>query len=243
MVIGIQNYLNAGVQTVQAKDENDNYFWVKMFNVQKKSGVKTICDLGRKEIMGIVGVKDFKNYKRSLQEITNNINDNSEDKYIRNDIAEKFIKNCRGVKKCKNFKILLGFKEHDIFLTKEQSVFNKITTVFARCEIYLQYSVLDYRIVAWFPKYKLAIEIDELGHFDRDNEKEKVRKNKAKQKLQCKFIRINPDKEGFDIFVELVKISNYIEDAIIKKFINSLVVNKVDVDDSLSKEINKLSII
>ena len=88
-----------------------------------------------------------------------------------------------------------------IFLTKEQSVLTEITTVFARCEIYLQYSVLDYKIDAWFPKYKLAIEIDELGRFDRDSEKEKTRENKIKQKLQCELIRINPDKENFDIYV------------------------------------------
>ena len=80
-----------------------------------------------------------------------------------------------------------------IFLTKEQSVLTEITTVFARCEIYLQYSVLDYKIDAWFPKYKLTIEIDELGRFDRDSEKEKTRENKIKQKLQCELIRINPD--------------------------------------------------
>ena len=88
-----------------------------------------------------------------------------------------------------------------IFLTKEQSVLTETTTVFARCEIYLQYSVLDYKIDAWFPKYKLAIEIDELGRFDRDSEKEKTRENKIKQKLQCELIRINPDKENFDIYV------------------------------------------
>ena len=63
--------------------------------------------------------------------------------------------------------MLLGFKENDIFLTKEQSVLSKITTVFARCEIYLQYSALDYKIDAYFPKYKLAIEIDESEHFDK----------------------------------------------------------------------------
>ena len=36
-----------------------------------------------------------------MQELTNNINDNMKDKYIRNDIAEKIIKNCRGIKKSK----------------------------------------------------------------------------------------------------------------------------------------------
>ena len=77
----------------------------------------------------------------------------------------------------------------------------------------MQYSVLDYKIRAWFPKYKLATETDELGHFDRDNEKEKTRENKIKQKLQCKFIRINPDKENFNIYVELAKIENQIADS------------------------------
>ena len=53
-------------------------------------GVKKRCD------------KDFKKYKRSLQERTNNMKDNCKDKYVRNDIAEKVIKNFRGFKKCKN---------------------------------------------------------------------------------------------------------------------------------------------
>ena len=135
MVIDVQNYLNAGVQTVQVKDEG--YFWVKMFDVQKRLGVKNICDLVRKETMGIVGTskpsnKDLKKYKRSLQEIINKTMNDSKNKYVRTDIMEKIIKNCRRVKKCKdgesrgkkekerqNFRILLGFKENDIFLIKD----------------------------------------------------------------------------------------------------------------------------
>ena len=31
-----------------------------------------------------------------------------------------------------------------------------------------QYSVLGYRIDLYFHKYKLTIEVDELGHADRD---------------------------------------------------------------------------
>ena len=102
MIIGVQNYLNVSVQAVQVKDED--YFWVKMFNVQKKLGVKNICDLVRKEIMGINGTakpsnKGFKKYKRSLQETTNETMSDSKSKYICSDIMEKIIKNCRGVKK------------------------------------------------------------------------------------------------------------------------------------------------
>ena len=140
-------------------------------------------------------------------------------------------------------------------MTKQQSVLSKITTVFARCKIYLQYSVLDYKIDAYFPKYKLAIEIDELGHFNRSDEKEKTRENRIKQKLQCEFIRINPDKEGFDIFVELANIKNHIVDStkknntiftkkllkIIFKLKNLLMVNKIDIDLQLNEENNKLN--
>ena len=57
---------------------------------------------------------------------------------IRSDLMEKIIKCCRGAKKCndginriekegrrENFRATLGFKEHDIMLTKEQSVLNQ----------------------------------------------------------------------------------------------------------------------
>ena len=63
------------------------------------------------------------------------------------------------------------------------------------------------------------IEIDELGHLDRDNEKEKIRENEIKQKLQCEFIRINSDKEGFNIYVELANIENYMPDLTKKRFL------------------------
>ena len=108
----------------------------------------------------------------------------------------------------KNFRLLLGFKENDLFITKEESVLNKIMKVFSRERILLQYSVLDYKIDAWFPEYKLALEVDELGHSDRNDDKEKTKENSIKQKLQCAFIRINPDREDYDIFVEIDKIHN-----------------------------------
>ena len=60
-----------------------------------------------------------------------------------------------------NFRTKLGFRQHDLIMTEEQSVLTKITTVFAAEEIILQYNVLGYRVDAYFPKYKLAIEIGE----------------------------------------------------------------------------------
>ena len=103
--------------------------------------------------MGIFGTKNLneeqiKKYKRSLREITKDAADNFKNKYVRNDLVEKIIKNCGGVKNCKNnankeetkeqrkdFRLLLGFKENDLFITKEESVLNKITKIFSREEI------------------------------------------------------------------------------------------------------------
>ena len=70
---------------------------------------------------------------------------------------EKIIKNCRGVKRCNDainrmkktnqrdtFRMLLRFKENDIFQTKEESVLSKIQTVFLTEKIVLQHNVLGY---------------------------------------------------------------------------------------------------
>ena len=90
---------------------------------------------------------------------------------------EKIIKNCRGVIRCNgginrmektnqrdNFRVLLGFKENDMFQTKEQSVLSKIQAVFSSEEILLQHNVLGYYIDLYFLKHRLSIEIDEQGH-------------------------------------------------------------------------------
>ena len=44
-----------------------------------------------------------------------------------------------------------------------------------------QYSTLGYRIDLYFHKYKLAIEVDELGHSDRDF-KDKIEREKSLEK-------------------------------------------------------------
>ena len=51
-----------------------------------------------------------------------------------------------------------------------------------------------------FPDYKLATETDENGHSERNIDYEIRRQKPKEQELGCEFIRINPDKEDFDIF-------------------------------------------
>ena len=237
MVITIEDYENARVHTVKVK--NRKQFWARMFDIQQGLGLKNIADLVRKEIMGIFSTnnltkKQTKNYKCYLQEITKDAKDDSRNKYVRSDLMEKIIKNCRGVEDCKkstnkeevekqrqNFRFLFGFKENDLFITKEESVLNKIMKAFSREEIYLQFPALNYKIDAWFPEYKLVIEVDELGQNDRNDDKEKAGENSIKQKLQCEFIRINPDREEYDIIVEIGKIYNHVRNSVEEKVNNN----------------------
>ena len=73
-----------------------------------------------------------------------------------------------------------------------------------------QYSVLGYRIDLYFHKYKLTIEVDELGHADRDLSNE-IERKKALKKNLIVFIRINSDEKNFNIFKEINKIHRHIK--------------------------------
>ena len=84
-----------------------------------------------------------------------------------------------------SFRTRLGFKQDDAIMTQEQSILSKIVTIFASEEIILRHNVLGYRIDAYFPKYKLAIEVDEQGYIDRNIDYEIERQNAIKKELGC----------------------------------------------------------
>ena len=73
------------------------------------------------------------------------------------------------------------------------------------------YSVLGYRIDIYFHKYRLVIEVDELGHTDRNLSNEIKRQKALEKELNCVFIRINSDEQNFNIFREINKIHNHIK--------------------------------
>ena len=136
-------------------------------------------------------------------------------------MIEKLIKNNRGVKKCnddvkrldkesqrKNFRRLLGFKENDIYESKEYSVVREIKKVFKRKKMIDQYRVEKYFIDLFFPVHNLGVEIDKNGHTDRTGTKGKEREETIKNN-EITLIRINPDKENFDIFDEISKNSRF----------------------------------
>ena len=110
-----------------------------------------------------------------------------------------------------NFKTRPRFNHHDPIMTQEQSILTKIRSVFPNETIIFQYHVLNYRINAYLPKHKLAIEIDELGNADRINDQE--RQLAIEKELGCKFIRINPSKERFNVFNEISIIQIFIAES------------------------------
>ena len=68
---------------------------------------------------------------------------------------------------CK-FKKKLGFPLHDVINTKEKTVICAIKDPFEGENTQTQYSVLSCRIDLYFHKYKLSVEVDELGHSDKN---------------------------------------------------------------------------
>ena len=83
--------------------------------------------------------------------------------------------------------------------SKEQTVLKSIKDAFEGEDMQTQYSVLGYRIDLYIHKYKLAIEVDELGHADRNLSNEIERQKALEKERDCVFIRINPDEENFKI--------------------------------------------
>ena len=63
----------------------------------------------------------------------------------------------------------------------------------------------------YFSEHNLVVEIDEKGHIDRNRNEDNKSQTKIEKNSDGKFCyRINPDVEGFDIFLEISKIQNYI---------------------------------
>ena len=122
---------------------------------------------------------------------------------------------------------------HDVINTKEQTVICTIKDAFEGENMQTQYGVLSYRIDLYFHKYKLAVEVDELGHADRNINDEIERQRALERKLNCVFIRINPDEPGFNIFREINKMHRHINQLTKQQ-------TKKTVIDNISNELLKL---
>ena len=133
-------------------------------------------------------------------------------------LAIEVIMHCR-ITPAHNFGARLGFKEYDVILTKEHWS-TKIISSFEGEILQTQYNNLSYRTDLYFHDQKLAIELDENGH-NKINIDYKIKRQKAiEQEIGCKFIRINPDKEEFDIIKNVNEILRHIKQSTKKLIIN-----------------------
>ena len=93
----------------------------------------------------------------------------------------------------------VGFSQINLILKKEQSVRESIRDTVKWEDIKIQYSVLSYEIDLYFYEHKLEMQVDELGHNDRNTDYESKRQREIENELNCIFTRTNPDVVDFNI--------------------------------------------
>ena len=178
-----------------------NTLWINEKHVEEQ--------LGHKNIPAITNKYD-KIYKKYRYELVDEPIKQRNRRFLRIDLALKIIMDCRTDEPC-SLKRNLGFNLHDVINAKKQTILRSIKNAFEGEDMQTQYTVIGYRIDLYFHKHKLAIEVDELGHADRNGNNEIERKKALERELNCVFIRINPDKNDFNIFKEINKIQRHIK--------------------------------
>ena len=156
---------NNGIEVIV---DSVNALWLNEKNIEEK--------LGHKNLPAISNKYD-KIYKKCRYELVNKPIKQSDRRFLHIDLALKIIMDCRTDKSC-NLKRNLGFTLHDVINTKEQTVISAIKDAFEEENMQTQYSVLGCRIDLYFHEYKLAIEVDELGHTNR-NINDEIERQKA----------------------------------------------------------------
>ena len=189
-----------------------NTLWLNERHVQKQ--------LGHKNLPAVTNKYD-EEYKKHRYELIDDSIKQSNRRFIRNVLALKIIVDCR-TDESWNLKRNVVFLLHDVINTKEQTVTNSIKDAFKGEKMQTQYTVLDYNIDLYFHKYKLGIEVDKLGHNDRNIDYEIQRQQALQRELNCVLIRINPDAVDFNIFKEINKIHRHIKKSSKKSLIDKI---------------------
>ena len=103
-----------------------------------------------------------------------------------------------------------------------------------------QYRVNKYFIDLVFLVHKLGIEGDENGHMDRSKTEEHKRSKIIKEETGFEIIRINPDRENFDIFDEIGKIQRFISNSNKKLTEESTKKSLIDDTEKLTRIVKQL---
>ena len=178
------------IYTIKQQKRDKTILWIRIKDLNKKLDIKNIFDLVDKEIKGrfnkdnCPSKEQIRKYKRHGSEFDKDV----KFVYAREVVVIPIIIGGRSPKAIE-FRSKLGFSQYDITLKKESSVLKSIMD-----------NVLNYRIDLYFHDYKLVVEIDERGHNDRSEDYETPRQKTIVTELDRKYIRINLDEEGFNIF-------------------------------------------
>lgn len=101
----------------------------------------------------------------------------------------------------KKFNIIVNqkFTRKEIDIVCELNEFCRAAKIKGKHYYFVKNETCNYFIDYYLPDYKIAIEIDEFNHSDRNPVYEKNREKYIKNKLGCVFIRCNPDDPEFNI--------------------------------------------
>ena len=201
------------------KTDNKSVIRIKMIDIQKKLDLKNIHDLVDKEIKDKFKINNPKNEQIKKYKIHGSeLIDGEKFMYAHEGVIIPVIMHCRTPESCK-FKRNLGLKLHDVINCKE---LESIKEGFEGEHMQTQYTVIGYRIDLYFHEYKLAIEVDELGHNDRNIDYKIQRQRALEKQLGSVFIRINPNEENFNIFRAINKIHRHIKKSTKKSLIDKI---------------------
>ena len=96
------------------------------------------------------------------------------------------------------------------YLRKETEIILSIQEFLTTLNISFEFqkTISSYRIDLYIPEYKIVIEIDEEGHKDRCVKYERKREQIIQDKLECSFLRFNPDAKTFSLVKCLAELSH-----------------------------------
>lgn len=182
-------------------------------------GVDIAKALGYKDIKSCVGDCVSKKYIKTLEILTINdydiiiegSNNIKKSKWINEDGLYLLLLKSRQPKSI-DFAKKFNINAYRIYNFKEQEIINNFIKFFKTSKINYetQYIVGKYRLDCYLPTFGIVIEVDENGHNDRCRIYEKKREEFIKNELSCRFFRLNPDSNDFDIFSCLGKLNKLI---------------------------------
>ena len=181
----MKSYLKCEIEIIN----KGKYFWINRKDLEIESDVAN---------WAMIFDKCDPEKQKYRQELTPNAEYQRCRVFVRNDLVERKIKSCR-----KSSKVFLEFKKKigldvNSVTCDEQDIKSTLQTAFEGEIILIQYCIENKRIDAYFPKYKLAIEVNEYNHEDGDSTYEKNTQLML-ENHGITIIRTNSDATDFNI--------------------------------------------